>query len=271
MKLKIYGCRGSIPLSHSFDKRFGGNTSCIKLSVGNYSIAVDAGSGLVNLGHDICVGGGEPKGPQDILLSHLHMDHIIGLSVFAPGLAEKHGIRVFTVSRDDRSLAEQVFGVFQPPYWPLTLKEAMYAELIEIFEDKPFAAGPLTITPFAASHPDKTMSFHITDGEKTLVYLLDSEISLMNDTGYARLVEFCKGADMVVFDAAYSPEDYEKYRGWGHSTVLDGIRLRKDSGCKHMLFSHFAQKYSDEDILSWREYFDGNHYTFASDDMEIEL
>ena len=271
MKLKIYGCRGSIPLSHSVDKRFGGNTSCIKLSCKDYSIALDAGSGLANLGLDIIAAGEKSHGPQDILLSHLHMDHIIGLSVFAPGLDEKRGIRVFTVSRDDRCLSSQVLGAFKPPYWPLALEEAVYGEFVPIHEDISFKAGPLTITPFAANHPDKTISFHITNGVKSLVYLLDSEMSTMDASDYEKLVNHCEGADMVVFDSAFSLEDYPNFTGWGHSTVADGVKLRRDSGCKHMLFAHFAQNYSDEEILSWKRHFDGDYYTFAADEMEIAL
>jgi len=271
MKLKIYGCRGSMPLSHNFDKRFGGNTSCIKLMAGDYSLVLDAGSGLVNLGHDIYVHNA-PKGPQDVLISHLHMDHIIGLSVFSPGLDAERGLRIYTVSRDgNKSLASQVLDPFSPPYWPVPMQDAIFAEFIEITEDAPFAAGPLMVTPFAASHPDKTTSFFITDGKKSLVYLLDSEVSIMGDADYAQLVDYCRSADLVIFDAAYSPEDYHRFKGWGHSTVLDGVRLRKDSNCKRMMFCHFAQKYSDEEILSWSQYFDGDHYIFAADEMEVTL
>ena len=281
MKLKIYGCRGSIPSSRKGNGQFGGNTTCLRLFSEEYSVVLDAGSGLVNLGLDMA--NSPNNGRQDILLSHLHLDHILGLCAFPPAFDEKQGIRIYTASRGkigvdasretdvEADLARQIFGIFKPPFWPVALEEAIHAEYIQINEDVPFALGPLTITPFTASHPDRTTSFHITNGKKTLIYLLDSEIPLMDDAAYAELVTYCKNADMVVFDAAYSPDDYAKFKGWGHSTVLDGVRLRKDSNCKHMLFSHFAPKYSDEEIFGWQRYFDGDFYTLATDEMEVVL
>ena len=270
MKLKIYGCRGSAPYSHQ-NRRVGGNTSCIRLFSGDYSIFLDAGSGLIGAGHEINASGESLPGPQDILLSHLHMDHIDGLRSFAPSFDEKKGVRIFTISRDERSLVGQVFGVFQPPYWPVSLEEAAHAEFVQIYEDVPFAAGPLAITPFTASHPDKTTSFHIANDEKSIVYLLDSEMSTLDSAEYEKLVKHCKDADMVVFDAAYSPKDYPSFRGWGHSTVEDGVKLHRDSGCKRVLFSHFAQHYSDDEILDWKRYFDRDCYILASEGMEITL
>ena len=265
MKLKIYGCRGSVPVYRKSNEHFGGNTSCIGLFSGDYSIVLDGGSGLVNLCRDSKDPNANTHGPQDILLSHLHMDHIIGLCAFGPAFDANKGVRIFTTSRDKRSLANQVFGMFKPPYWPLDLEEALYAECITVHED----------TPFAASHPDKTTSFHISDGKKSLVYLLDNEMSIMDDDAYKNLASYCKNADMVVFDSAYSPDDYPKFKGWGHSTVLDGIKLRRDSDCKRMMFTHFAQKYTDEDIFGWKRYFEGafdeDCYMFACDGLEVTL
>jgi len=96
-------------------------------------------------------------------------------------------------------------------------------------------------------------------------------MACLSPADYQQLVDYCRDVDLVVFDSAYSPEDYPKYKGWGHSTVEDGLRLRKDSGCKKMLFSHFSQEYSDEEITSWQQYFDGDYYILARDGMEIEI
>jgi len=275
MKLKIYGCRGSIPSHRKNGGVFGGNTSCIRLSLGDYSIILDAGSGLTNFCRDMLENPEELKWPQDVLLSHLHIDHILGLCAFSPIFDKERGVRIFTVSRDERSLKSQVFGIFKPPYWPVNLEEAANAECIPIQEDAPFTAGPLTITPFTANHSDKTTSFHITDGQKSLIYLLDNEVGTMDDAAYQNMVKYCKDVDIVIFDAAYSPDDYPRYKGWGHSTVLDGIKLRRDSGCKRMLFTHFAQMYKDEQLLSWRSYFENEYdadcYMLSNDELEVTL
>ena len=275
MKLKVYGCRGSVSMSRILSTRYGGNTSCILVEVDGNGIIFDAGSGILNLDcelkerfenypHEL------PFRPE-ILISHLHLDHIIGLTSFAPMYFADAKTRLYTLSRDSRPLKEQVMGAFVPPYWPVALEHFTQAEFVELHDGVSFKLDSLTITPFLAKHPDLTLSYHVTDGKKTIVHLLDNEVCGMEEPHYKRLVEFCKNADMVVFDSAYSTNDYVEKLGWGHSTVDDGVKLANDSGCKKMLFSHFSPQYSDEQLDEWVASIDKNdtRFIFAYDGMEI--
>ncbi|MCL2564704.1 MAG: MBL fold metallo-hydrolase [Defluviitaleaceae bacterium] len=275
MNIKVYGCRGSIAASHTQGSRYGGNTSCMLLESGGHSLIVDAGSGLVMLEKELREANPDYPGnlpmPPNILISHLHLDHIIGLSTFEPAWNKEPGMRVFTCSRDDRPLHEQVFGVFKPPYWPVTMPEVTACECIPIEANKAFTIGPFTVTPFNAKHPDETLSFHITDGHSSLVHLLDSEADHSDPASYKELRHYCNGADLVVFDAAYSPEDYPKYKGWGHSTVKDGVYLAKEWKCKRMLFAHFSQRYSDKELDRWKQYFSGDQFILAYDGIELVI
>ncbi|MDR2167755.1 MAG: MBL fold metallo-hydrolase [Clostridiales bacterium] len=278
MKIKIFGCRGSIAIARTAVAKYGGNTVCMTVGINDFDLIIDAGSGLLLLQEELRRKYPDyPRGlphPPALLLSHLHLDHIIGLSAFAPAW-QKVGMQIFTYSRDARPLVEQVFGIYRPPFWPISMEAFGCVECIEIKEGAPpFELGPATITPFAAAHPDKTASFHITDGEKTLVYLLDSEMPLMGEAEYAALVEYCTNADLVVFDAAYSKEDYPARKGWGHSTVEDGIKLAQKSGAKRMLFTHFGQEYSDEDLDNWKAEIknsDVTEFIFAREGMEFSI
>jgi ribonuclease BN (tRNA processing enzyme) len=221
-------------------------------------IIFDAGSGLMLLDKALREVASEwqeqPK--MHVLISHLHLDHIIGFGTFSAAWRKDCGMEVYTCTRDDRPLKEQVLGVFKPPYWPESLVALSGAKCIPIEDGVPFNIEHFTITPFAATHPDITLSFHVTDGTKTFVHLLDNEVAIMNEREYARLVELCSGADLVVFDAAYSTEDYPSLRGWGHSTVEQGIELARLSKPKRMMFCHFGQQYSDDEIDSWARYFE---------------
>ena len=267
MNIKIYGCRGSLPVSSEAGSAFGGNTSCIRLVSGGSAIIVDAGSGIYNLQKDI-----DKNIPIHVLISHLHIDHIIGLSSFNPLFTSGPPVSFYTANRNANiPLAEQIFGIFKPPYWPVDLAKTANASCVSVTDGTCFNIGSFCITPFLASHADMTISYHITDGKKTVVHLLDSETAAMSAAEYARLVDFCKDADLVIFDSVCAPKDYEKYRGWGHSTVLDGIKLRRDTNCALMLFAHFSQNYSDEEIYSWRRYFDDGNYVLAKDGLEIAL
>ena len=134
----------------------------------------------------------------------------------------------------------------------------------------------MTIKTLPAPHADGTVNFHISDGNKSIVYLLDSEMQMLDQVGYEYFVEACKGADLVVFDACYAPEDYESRRGWGHSTYEEGVKLAEKSGCMKMLFSHFSPEYEAADINKWKQELEkrfpnNNKFIFAQEGMEIEI
>ena len=272
MKLRVYGCRGSAVFSRS--SHYGGNTTCMVLESGNSMILLDAGSGLIKL--DAELRKQFPGYPNDVpfelslLLSHLHIDHINGIIWFTPIWSKESGMRIFTCSRDDRPLNEQVFGIFKPPYWPLDMAKVSQAECCEV--SGPFKIGELTITPFAANHADKTQSFHITDGQKTLVYSLDNEMPEQDTENTFELVKYCNNADMVVFDAAYLPKDYPPKRGWGHSTVQDGVSLADVSGCKRLMFAHYGHEYTDDELDTLHEGITGDkRFVFAREGVEIDI
>jgi len=241
------------------------------LSSGGHRLAIDAGSGLMQFEHDLQNNEGLPQN-LDVLISHLHLDHIIGLSASKLAWSKKASMRIFTCSRNKLPLKEQIFGIFEPPYWPVSAKKLATAECIAIETDKPFDIGPFTVTAFKANHPDQTLSFHITDGHTTFVHLLDSEIATMPPAEYNKLLGYCRAADLIVFDAAYSPSDYAIFKGWGHSTLEDNVRLANESGCKRMLFAHFSQTYSDAELDRWQTLLgNDNKYLLARDGLELSL
>jgi ribonuclease Z len=235
------------------------------LTSNGVSLIIDAGSGLL-------MRQSEPDGvvpPINIVLSHLHIDHIIGLSAFAPVWDKSTGVRIFAGS-------EKVFGAFKPPYWPLTMEQAAHADIFVIKNGEGFSPdGVFTVLPFAASHPDGCMSFKITDGEKTFVYLLDYETDTASEEMYFLLKENCRNADLVIFDASYHPDGYSVRRGWGHSTLLDGVRLADECGCKKMLFSHYSPEYTDKELDKWPGILNNTagkgRFVFARDGMEMEI
>jgi ribonuclease BN (tRNA processing enzyme) len=158
------------------------------------------------------------------------------------------------------------------------MEPSAHVECVAIESGKSFKIDHFTITPFLASHSDSTLSFHVTDGKKTLVHLLDSEVELIHGTKeYDELLGFCEGADLVIFDAAYSKEDYMRHKGWGHSTVEQGVKMALECKPKRMAFAHFAQFYSDEELDSWKRFFPEpskepyTEFMLAYDGMELSL
>jgi ribonuclease BN (tRNA processing enzyme) len=272
MKIKIFGCRGSAAVSRP-GSRYGGNTSCMIAESDGEIIVLDAGSGLNVLQEEYYGKNGSRLNDKavNIFISHLHLDHIIGLGTFGPVWGRDAIAKIYTCSRDERPIREQVLGVFSPPYWPVTMKNCSDAEVIQLLENRPMKVGVFTITPFLAKHPDHTLSFHLTDGKKTLVHLLDNEIAQMHQSEHDELLHFCSNADMVVFDAAYSNEDYLLHTGWGHSTVGDGVKLAEECKCKKMMFSHLGRHYSDEQLDSWMDGLDSEKFIISHDGLEMEI
>jgi len=269
MKVKIYGSRGSVPFFGRSNIEYGGNTVCSVLDIDGHIVVLDCGSGLMQFYYDM-----KDKFKDgfkfDVLLSHLLIDHIVGFSTFSPLFSPDSDIRIFTRSRNDLPLASQVFGIFQPPYWPIALADMTSANLIGIPDEKPFSlADGITVTPFFTEKHDQTTAFRI-DAGKSVVYMLDYEVQDNLDK-YDNLITLCKNADLIIFDAAYLPEDYPLRRGWGHSTFEDGIELAEASGCKKMVFSHISQDYSDEVLNSIRDKLDSTKFSIAFDGMEAVI
>lgn len=272
IKLKIYGCRGSIPSGRRIPSKYGSNTTCMTIETGGQTLILDAGSGLAQMDRFVKLFKRVDE-PFDILLSHLHIDHIIGLTVFSQLWVHEDPVRIYTLSRDDRPLKEQVFSPFNPPYWPVSMSRFGNVECVEIALGRPFAVGGFTVTPFESSHPDGACAFCIENGGRKIVYLIDNEMRTMPDKARQATLEYCRNADMVIFDAAYSDIDYPDKKGWGHSSIGDGIALAAESGCKRMLFSHLSFEYSDQEM----EMFEAGlthgeeSFFFARDGMEIYI
>jgi len=274
MRVKVYGCRGSLPTTRNTASKYGSNTSCITLDTADQTIILDAGSGLAQMDRLTKIFARNGR-PFEVLLSHLHLDHLIGLTVFSKVWMNSPDdlVRIYTLDRDERPLKEQIFGVFTPPYWPVSMVQFANAECIAIEAGISFKLGSFTITPFVAAHPDKTISFHITDGNITVVHLLDNEIPVLSQEQWKSLVHYCKDADLVMFDSAYAVIDYPDKKGWGHSTIEDGFKLAEASGCKKMMFTHFGFEYGDQEleIFESQAKSQGDTFFFARDGMEILL
>jgi ribonuclease BN (tRNA processing enzyme) len=232
-----------------------------------HTVLLDCGSGLVQFGMEM----GDITS-FDILLGHLHIDHINGLSSFPPLLRPGFDIRLFTKSRGCLPLKEQVLGVYRPPYWPIPLAKLARIDCVPIEMDVPFELKPgIRVLPFDSYHPDDTIGFRV-EADKTLVYLLDCEVP-KDPEKYKSLVEYAKGADCVIFDAAYLPRDYKNREGWGHSTYEDAVRLYGDSGCGRIVLSHFSYDYTDGDIDSMDAALkkSGICYNVAFDGLECDV
>ncbi len=244
MKVTVtfWGVRGSIACSGGEFVRYGGNTACVEVRVGNESFILDAGTGLMPLGRRLA--SAEP-GSCHIFLSHAHWDHICGFPFFAPCYDARWRIHVHAGSMAKNGGVRQVLiGQMQAPYFPVPLS-AMAADIrFSDFEPgENLAPGHgVTVRTAPLNHPGGCTGYRFEWGGRSLAYITDHEATPGCNEHVTALMD-C--ADLVLFDAAYTNMEYESRKGWGHSTWEASVRLARASGVKRLGLIHHDPGHDD--------------------------
>jgi phosphoribosyl 1,2-cyclic phosphodiesterase len=242
--VKFWGVRGSIACATPNHMRYGGNTSCIEVTVDGYRIILDAGTGIRQLGNEML-----KSGAQDfhILLTHTHWDHINGFPFFAPAYNPKLKIEIMAGHLSDKGGVENVLSAqMDNPMFPVPL-EAMVAEII--FKD--FEAGEsfdltdkIHVRTAPLYHPNDATAYRIEFDGRSVVYVTDTE-HVVGETDQS-VFGIIKDADLVIYDSTYTEDEFPTKVGWGHSTWNEGVRLCMEAGVKRLaIFHHEPDHYDD--------------------------
>ena len=260
MRITVLGTRGSLPVCGSDFAIFGGNTSCYLVETGDESIFLDAGSGLANAPVSF------PHDPI-ILLSHLHVDHLLGLGMYARLSQPNAATKIYVPARDAQEAKRAVERLYSFPLWPL--------ELSEYGGDPAFCAmqetmcfGEVTVYTEQGSHPGGCKLIKICHGQTTLVYATDFEHS---EEACERLVAFARGADLLLYDGQYDEDAYDTHRGFGHSTPAMGRTLMKRCGAKRLLVVHHDPRSTDQVLHAREQALGASNIRFAREGEVIEL
>ena len=249
MKIKVWGCRGSIPAPGVSTIRYGGNGTCLEIRPhGTHIIIIDAGSGLRCLGNDLM----REKEIEKIsmLLTHSHWDHVMGFPFFRPAYFSHFTIQICGGPKAQDSLAKYVARQMEPPYFPVD-----FSLLKATFDFS--CRGPLSILDeelkidsIDLSHPNGGYGYKFQQNGKTFVFLTDNELRYRHEDGLAfeDYVAFCKDADLLFHDAQYTEEEYRKTRTWGHSTFDQAVDLALAANVKSLGFVHHDPDRTDGEI-----------------------
>lgn len=244
-EIKFWGVRGSIPVSGPEFERYGGNTACIEVRCGEHRLIFDAGSGIREVGLDML-----DKGVTDVDLffSHSHYDHIIGLPFFKPIYFPQTEVRIWSGQLGGVPTREMVHEFIRPPWFPV---KADICRANMVFRD--FHAGDvlephpgIQIKTFLLSHPGGAIGYRLEYAGKILALVFDTE----HEPGRLDPValEMMTGADMAVYDAAYTEDEMERYKGFGHSTWMQGTLLAKSAGTKRLVLFHHSPSRTDAEM-----------------------
>lgn len=246
MQVTFRGVRGSTPVSGSDHLVFGGETLCLDIEVGERRIILDAGTGLAGLGKDMLRRG---ENRSDILLTHYHVDHLIGLMSYAPLFREEAAVTVHAPILDGRMPADALGAFFDKPFFPMSLAEAGAEFKIRAFHPgEPLDVGGCKVATCALTHPGGACGYRIDHGGRSLAVVMDHE----HGTAPAdiALATFCGDADIILYDAAWDEDtDYQPHRGWGHSTWQAGLRLLRLAGAGRLICLHHAPSAGDALLL----------------------
>jgi len=249
----FWGTRGTIPSPGAHTARYGGNTACVEVRDGHgHLVILDAGTGIRGLGKHLA-GQSAPEGVRaHIVLSHAHWDHIQGLPYFAPFFKKGNVITVWGPKQGDVEMGDILRQLMQPVVFPVPL-DALAATLeVKHVDAEPIETEGCTITSMRVRHPAVTLGYRLEmpDG-RSVVYVTDDELGPAGqyDVGSKwreRFVKFIGGADLLIHDAMYTPEECAAHAGWGHSSYAEAVDLARESGAKRLALFHHEPEHTDD-------------------------
>jgi phosphoribosyl 1,2-cyclic phosphodiesterase len=280
VRAKVWGCRGSLAAPGPETVRYGGNTSCVELRPNDGRlIVIDAGTGIRNLG--VHLGKGRPD-RIDILLSHLHLDHIEGLGFFGPVWDKDCEIHIWGPPSPLHSLREDIARYFSPPLFPVHLDDLPCRLVIHDVPAEEWELGDARVRAEPVNHPGPTVGYRVEEDERVFTYISDHEPSLGIDLG-SESPEWISGyalaerADVLLHDAQYTEEEYPNRVGWGHSSVAHTIAFGLIAKVQRLVMFHHDPLHSDAQLESMlvraRELWgpDRDGLVLAHEGMEIDL
>ncbi len=273
--VKIYGCRGSIPVSGKEFTRYGGATTCVVVSVGDRDIVFDAGSGIVDYAKTLAARSDLAADITYLFFTHTHFDHVIGLPFFSPIYTAKQSIYFFGPRTPGfSSFQDCIETLVRSPYYPVEIHEMSstkhfhdigQSDVVYFLKDSPVpvhcAPGSNIRPPDSdilcevhcqrgLNHPKCGVNIYkvIHEG-RSVVFATDTEGYVMGDR---RLVQFAQNTDLLIHDAMYTDKTYADplfpTQGYGHSTVEMSAQLAHECNAKKLILFHHAPSNTDEEM-----------------------
>ena len=248
MRVKIWGARGSVPAPGPETMHYGGNTSCVEVTLSDGStLILDAGTGIRNLGLALP----RVERPTHILLTHLHLDHIQGLMFFAPLFRPESEIIVWGPASPEASLQERIGRYISAPLAPVEVRELPATVSFREAEPLEWQLGPARIRAHSVTHRGPTLGYRIDDGDTSLCYIPDHEPGLGTplselDDDWISGFGLARNASMLIHDCQYTDKEYPQHLGWGHSPMSDALEFGHRTGAQRVLLFHHDPLHTDD-------------------------
>ena len=244
----FWGVRGSVPSPGPTTTRYGGNTSCVSITVDNKILILDAGTGIRNLGSAII---GRPELEIFVVVTHSHWDHIQGFPFFTPIYQPNRPVHMFPTLHKKNVVLSSLIDQMDGAHFPITPDQVpsnfnfVTENPLEFLENNGFH---MELVPM--NHPGKAFGYKIKIDDKIICYFTDNEI----DPPYEKsieldvLTEHCRNVDILIHDAQYIEADMPLKHGWGHSLISQVTKLGESAEVKNLVYYHHDPERSDDDI-----------------------
>jgi phosphoribosyl 1,2-cyclic phosphodiesterase len=282
VKVKVWGARGSVPAPGPETTRYGGNTSCVELTLDDGStIVLDAGTGIRTLGLAL-----RPTDrPLHILLTHLHLDHIQGLMFFAPAFRPETEIVIWGPASAEASLADRIARYISAPLTPVEVRELPCHVSFRDAETTDWTIGGARISAASVTHRGPTLGYRVEADGSSVCYVPDHEPGLGTpladlDDDWISGFELARDAGLLIHDCQYTDTEYPRHVGWGHSPLSDALLFGRRTRAQRMLLFHHDPLHSDDFLdafagqacIRWEELGGrADQLELATERREIEL
>jgi phosphoribosyl 1,2-cyclic phosphodiesterase len=247
MRVRYWGTRGSIPAPAPEMAGYGGNTSCVELTLSDGTrVILDAGTGIRELGLALESG----SKPVHVLLTHLHLDHIQGLMFFAPLFDPGREVVISGPPSFDGPLLNRLARYISAPLAPVEIRQLPAQVRFEEVTAAAWQFGPATIEAAFVNHRGPTLGYRITDGDATVAYIPDHEPALgqrleSSDPRWVSGAALARDADLLIHDSQYTDAEYGNHVGWGHCSLSDAVSFARRAGARRLALFHHDPQHDD--------------------------
>jgi phosphoribosyl 1,2-cyclic phosphodiesterase len=248
MIIKVWGSRGSIPVSGKDCLKYGGDTTCLDIRTKSGDIIiVDAGTGIRRLGNQLT---DERRFDLNFIFTHAHWDHVMGFPFFDPLYFKKSTIRMHRCPYHNKFVETILSKIMAPPNFPIKYSDITAQMLYTDACPAEFEIGSVRVVPIALSHPNGGSGYKFIEEGKTFVFLTDNELGYIHPGGLQLedYVKFCSNVDLLIHDAEYTPKEYKAYRDWGHSVYTDTLELAQRAVVKKLGLFHLNPERTDQEM-----------------------
>jgi phosphoribosyl 1,2-cyclic phosphodiesterase len=224
-----------------------GNTSCVELRADGEIIVLDAGTGIRALGHALAAEFRDQPLRLTLLLSHTHWDHIQGFPFFLPAYERRNTLRILGYEGARQGLAATLGMQMESPYFPVGMKELPGNITVEELREMEFRVGAVEVCAMVVNHPGLCVGYRLRTSGGDVVYIPDNESAPddLESAAARRLLEFIRGAAVLIMDAQYDRAEYAQHIGWGHGCVDAVAALAARAGVKQLFLFHHDPEHDD--------------------------